>query len=191
METVKHLGKVGGNHGHSSPRLRTVGGGFHTRFEAAVGLVQRRLAIVRRDIICHASAAVFCALVVIPAVMIFGNRKMPFEIGFVFFKPTEARAGDTIMLNFTLTRVNRRCRGEVRQRMFDSAGHIWDLGTIPSSIEADIGDGAIPVHRPKKIPEGFASGPALYRSRVYHWCNPLQWIYPMERVIEVRFEVHP
>lgn len=146
---------------------------------------------IRRDWICHLAAAVFSLVVVVPLVMVFGDRTLPFDIGHVFFTPTVARPGDTLTLNYTLTRVAKDCDGEVHQLMFDGSGHVWDLGVTRALYSERTDREQIRTfHRDKKVPMGFAPGPALYKARVFYWCNPLQRFYPLERVVEAPFTVY-
>lgn len=155
---------------------------------------------MKRDWLCHAAAALFSVLVVVPAILVFGDRSLPFEFVHAYFKPATVHANEDMMLAYTIKDVTKECDGEVKQYMVDADGTIYPLGTIPT-VYRDSGEKSSRlIFRRKHVPEykpgtttPFAPGPAVYRAYPRYWCNPLQKLYPVEpeRPMEVKFFVVP
>lgn len=189
-QTIENLGQVDQWHG----RYRLGGSSLWERlltryFQITLDLAERFM-IDRRRLVCHLAAALFSVCVVIPAVLVFGNRALPFEIAHVFFKPEVAHAGDTIMLHYTLIGIEKECGGAVDQSMIDAVGNVFDTGTIPVLYSSRQGDAVRNLIRPKVIPQEAKPGPALYRAKVSYWCNPMQRLYPISRIVEAPFTIY-
>lgn len=135
-----------------------------------------------RNVVCHLAAMTFCFVVVVPLVLIFGNRTLPFDYIEVSFVEKAARPGDYVQLRFLTGKVHSSISGEFDRIFYDGEGRAQFLGTFPTVYNklTTVG-GQQPFYKDFQIPVNATEGDALYITRPRFWHNELQrWIYPIE-----------
>lgn len=192
MEAHSHLGGMDRRFGHGDGSGCHLGWGHGRRGWKVHQAVWTALTAIRRDWVCHALAATFCALIVVPVMAVITDRGAPYRFAHYYFTPSVGRPGDLLTLVFMVDNITRNCDGEVRQTMIDAEGKVFDLGKVPTFYALDRGPVRV-LARAKSIPFGMAPGPAVYRAFPNYWCNPFQraW-WPIEtQAPDVRFTVVP
>lgn len=199
METVKHLDKVDRVDWGGVARGGPLGERFYPGRVEAPSTIRSWWDAMKRDWLCHALAAAFSLLVVVPAALVFGDRSAPFDFGHIFFKPAVVHPGDEMRLNYTVTNITKECDGIIRQEMIDAEGTVYDLGETQAIYRDNTGMKSRTFYRRKQVPlfkpgttMPFAPGPAVYHAYPKYWCNPFQRLYPISvKPVEVGFTVTP
>lgn len=138
---------------------------------------------IPRRYVCHALAAGFCALFVVPTVLMHQDVTPPIEIHRSVMVPNQVRPGDTVQLVWTATEL-RACDGSIRRRFVDSAGVIFE--TVPApTIYRDVLGSNKTFSREVRIPMGMAPGPAIFTGTRRYWCNPLQRMFEGQLGFEI------
>lgn len=137
--------------------------------------------INRRAVFCVALACVFNAVFIVPPIMIFGNRTLPFDTVMVFPKTPFAAAGSTVVNVFVVKDVRNECASEFDRFFTDSQGNRYFLGTHRGSYRhgLDMTEGRR-FEREWKIPDDARTGPAMYEAEPRFWCNWFQQIVPIK-----------
>lgn len=151
--------------------LRTVTSGFRGRWHA-LGF---------KDYLCWSAliAAVITAQCIAWAV----DRAPPIEIVSGSITPNPAAPGDTIDVQLVVREYNA-CSGTVFRRIIDSAGIVHAYDETPATyrwvIPRSADNKPVVFSRTLVLPKTLAQGPAKYSPIVRWWCNPIQWLFPVQ-----------
>lgn len=149
-------------------------------------LPQRSLLVAWLIILSSAVQCIFWAL----------DREPPFKL--LSYTATAARAGDSLKLDSQVWRdETRKCRIDYTRYIYDSTKREAPLPSAPSVSAAQRDEFALnsPGWRRElvPIPEGLAPGPAVIRSTLNYYCNPLQewWTWPIVVQTEYQLPILP
>ena len=121
------------------------------------------------------------------------DRDPPFRL--ISSAYAEGRAGEDIKISNVVHRdITRNCNTEFTRYVFDSAGARYDLGQAKASAAMiarmeRITPGSLVVSL--KIPATAVPGPATLQTVVYHYCNRVHALIPIETTVEMPFTVLP
>ena len=142
--------------------------------------------MIKRRYICHAIAAVFCAIIVVPAVFLVRDNAIPVEIHKSTMTPPIVSPGQTVQISWVATD-HRSCEGLIHRQFVDSSGAMFQMIPGPTFIRdpRDIGRRKTFI-REIRIPTGVADGPATFSGMRRYWCNPLQRMLKGQFGMEIR-----
>ena len=138
--------------------------------------------VLGRHLVCHIAAMVFCVVVVVPLVLVFGNRTLPFDYIEVAFVEKAARPGEFVQIRFLTGTITSSINGEFDRIFYDGAGRPQFLGTFPTIYNklTTVGEPQ-PFYKDFQIPANATEGDALYITKPRFWHNEVQrWLYPIE-----------
>lgn len=136
--------------------------------------------VKHRDVTCVVLAMLFSAVFVVPPIMIFGDRSLPFEYGHTYSKSEFLHAGETGTNVFTVKDARKNCNGEFKRFFTDAKGNRFYLGTYRTSYEHGLAvtDGRS-FSKDWTVPLSAQPGPGLYEAEPTFWCNWFQGAYPI------------
>ena len=136
--------------------------------------------VIRRETLCFVLAAIFTATVVVPGVLIFGNRSLPLEYLDANIVEKTVVPGERAHVRFTVNRVQKECRGRVERYFYDADGKAFFLGSTQTIYYRALQD------RPRgtferswTVPTEAALGEGIYVAFPEFWCNGVQRFYPI------------
>ena len=122
----------------------------------------------------------FSAVFVVPPILIFGDRRLPFEYGHTYAKNERLRAGETGTNVFTVKDVRKNCEGEFSRFFTDSVGNRFFLGTFRTNYQHGLAaSGNRSFEKDWTVPLGAQPGPGLYETEPRFWCNWVQGAFPI------------
>lgn len=132
----------------------------------------------------HLVAVLFCIFIVLPIMLIVGDRSSPYINLQGEVKTDPAIPGGQVLVRFSGD-YKRNCNGQVFFSIIDSGKNVHlleALATIPDNSPSDLDKttGKIEWTREFTLPLGTAEGPAIFRARPEYWCNPLQHYWPIK-----------
>ena len=134
-------------------------------------------------------ALLFSAVFVVPPILIFGDRRPPFEYGHAYAKIELMHAGEVGTNVFTVKDARKNCQGEFNRFFTDSAGNRFFLGTFRTNYEHGLAaSGGRSFEEDWRVPLGAQSGPGLYETEPIFWCNWFQRAFPI-RVEPVKIKI--
>lgn len=136
----------------------------------------------RGDATCFALAAIFSAVVVIPGVLIFADRSLPFTYVDYNIVEKAVEAGGKATFRLTIKNVTKTCAGRVDRAFVDAAGRVWPMASQRTAYQHSLDRDGAPVRlidREVEIPEGAAPGEGTYIGEPRFWCYPLQHLHPI------------
>lgn len=137
--------------------------------------------VLQREALCAALALIFTATVVIPGILIFWDRALPFEYVDATIVEKAASPGDRVHFRLTVRKVDKECRGRVDRVFVDSTGRVFPLNDQPTAYQFFPSRGDLrTIERAFRIPEEAATGEAAYVSFPEFWCYPLQFLFPVK-----------
>lgn len=136
---------------------------------------------MNREALCAALALVFTFTVVIPSILIWGDRSLPFHYIDSNMVETSAAPGSRVHVRYTVTKVSKACSGNVQRYFFDATGRVFFLGettTIYYRLLQDKTEGVF--ERSWTVPVEAAAGEGIYVAYVEFWCNKVQAFFPIK-----------
>lgn len=118
---------------------------------------------------CHLAAAMVCAILLFPTLLIVLDRTPPFHFVHGEITPHSVRAGEDATIIWTINEPRKLCPGVVKRTLIDSTGTVFVMADVPTAYtEVRVGQRFA---RTFTLPKGMASGPATYRAQPYYVCN--------------------
>lgn len=137
--------------------------------------------MINREALCAALALVFTFTVVIPSILIFGDRSLPFQYIDAAMVDQVAVPGQRVHVRYTVAKVSKDCSGTVQRYFFDGAGRVFFLGEAPAVYYRVVSDPvAGTFEMPWVVPLEAAPGDGLYVAYVEFWCNKVQALFPIK-----------
>lgn len=138
--------------------------------------------MIHRDRVCLALAIAFTGFFVVPGILIFWDRTLPYEFIDARIMESTATPGQEVDVRYTIRNVTKECSGTVNRIFIDSSTRTFFLGESPTiyNLLVDKSDSIGVFDRQWKIPASAAPGPGLYVAYPKFWCYPLQWLYPVK-----------
>jgi len=137
--------------------------------------------VIHSTALCHVAASLVFAIA-FAGLTIGWDRTPPFDYLPAFSSPTILAPGQSATIRFRIGKVHKICSGEFERWFIDSEGTPFPLGTFQTVYQNYVGfseskryfdkDWTVPLHA--------AAGPGIYESRPRFWCNPMQYLYPIE-----------
>lgn len=118
---------------------------------------------------------------VIPSILIFGNRSLPFQYIDANMIEASAAPGSSVHVRYTVTKVSKACSGSVQRYFFDATGRVFFLGETPAiyyRLMQDRTEGTF--ERSWVVPAEAAPGEGVYVAYVEFWCNKVQALFPIK-----------
>lgn len=186
MQAAQNLGKDRGHRRGNHARSCSMGHRLRVWSRSVWGRGIKRAAklgleVIHRETLCFVIAMIFSAVVVIPGILIFYDRTLPFELIDSRMVETTASPGQQVDVRYTVRNLSKSCDGYVDRFFFDASGRAFYLGTsrIVYSRLLDPNKPTGSFDRQWRIPESAASGPGVYVADPKFWCYPLQHLYPV------------
>lgn len=144
----------------------------------------------------HVMAMLICVVIVLPIMLIVGDRSSPYQYLKGEVTTQEAIPGMTVDVKWT-GKYNRNCDGQIFRSIIDAGKTVHLLDVLPSVLSiAQTGESVPLPQDPTEdidvdkqnviewtrsfiLPLGTSEGRALYRVRSEYWCNPLQHYWPI------------
>jgi hypothetical protein len=139
--------------------------------------------VIHREWLCAAIAVLICSTTLVPGILIFYDRALPFEYVDTAIMEKTARPGDTVHFRLTARRVKKECRGHVDRIFIDQANTTIPLKSskaVYNRVENQGTSDLRIITVPFQIPEGAAPGEGTYVSFPEFWCYPLQFLVPIQ-----------
>lgn len=140
--------------------------------------------VKHKNVTCVSLASLFSVVFVVPPIMIFGDRSLPFEYGLAYAKNEYLVAGGSGTIVFTVKGEPKKCKGEFSRYFTDAQGNRFFLGTFRTSYQqglANSTNGRV-FEKDWVVPLGAQPGPGLYETEPYFWCNWFQELYPIQAI---------
>lgn len=133
-----------------------------------------------KNVTCVALAMLFSAVFVVPPILIFGDRSLPFQYGLAYSKSEFLHAGQRATNVFAIRELKKNCNGEFDRFFTDAHGNRFFLGTLRTSyMHGLIVLNGRRFEKDWNVPLGAEPGPGLYETIPRFWCNLVQAIYPI------------
>lgn len=194
MASTRPSNIVGQNHrshGGWSAGMGALGRG---RTGDAVKVVVRSWDRIKHsDITCVVLAMLFSAVFVVPPIMIFSDRSLPFQYGHTYAKTDYLHAGQIGTNVFTVKDARKNCNGEFSRFFTDAKGNRFFLGTFRTSYQhgLSVSEGRS-FTKDWIVPLGAMPGPGLYEAEPRFWCNWIQGIYPIKAdTVKIKVTIVP
>lgn len=187
MGQAKNLARIRHSRCNSLFRDSAIGRGDSG---ALAAIASRTMAtLVESTVGCHIVAATVCTLATM-GLLIFWDRSAPIEYLMPYATPNEIHAGDHTRLVMRLSKVSRMCKGEFTRSFVDSGGRRFAMGKFETVYQYFVNSETKQLTYPKDITipltdadaKAVAAGPGVYESLPEWWCNPVQWLYPIQGV---------
>ena len=147
-----------------------------------------------RDATCIILAMLFSAVFIVPPILVYGDRSLPFEYVHVYPVNEYLHPGEQTHNVFVVTDVKKPAAGRYRRWFTDAAGHRTFLGVFEANYRQGLSEsGQRTFNSPWTVPpkELAVPGPGLYESEPEFWHNWLQGLlYPISPPLPVRVKVH-
>ncbi len=130
-----------------------------------------------RDANCIILAMLFSAVFVVPPILVYGDRSLPFEYVHVYPAKIDLHPNEQTHNVFVVTDVKKPASGRYHRWFTDSKGHRTFLGTFQANYQQGLSEsGKRTFNSPWQVPpkELAYPGPGLYESYPEFWHNPLQ-----------------
>lgn len=109
------------------------------------------------------------------------DRRTVVEIYGTWITPNPATPGHPITITWEAKALRPGCGGEVRRKIIDSTGRVFEFSVVPTVFRENTADGSGRFSREIVLPVEIAPGPASYVARVTRWCGWLQkTLWPMD-----------
>lgn len=135
-------------------------------------MMDRPLGIPRR-VWCHIIAATVAFAIVAPLTFMILDRTDPVTVHSVAFSG-DLRPGGTMVVTWDATAV-RACEGNVRRRVIDHHGTVFEYDEQATVIRLDDELGRKKYRREFILPKSIAPGQATHSTVVRYYCNPLHY----------------
>lgn len=146
-----------------------------------------------RMVACAVAASAVSMVTVVPMVLIFGDRSLPFDYGHVYPASPVVAPGEAAVNVFTVKSVRKDCDGAFDRYMTDAKGTRFFLGSYRTDYRRGLAaSGWRRFESTWAVPTAAAPGPALYETEPRFWCNWAQRVLPIHAdPVRVRVHVAP
>lgn len=160
-------------------RLRAIGGRYRRKVVDVASHLGHE--IIRREAACAALSLIFASTVVVPGILIFFDRSLPFEYVDTAMVEKTALPGQRVHFRLTVRKVDKTCRGHVDRVFLDATGRVFPLRAEATAYQYfRTENGLRIVERSFTIPDEAAPGEGTYASFPEFWCYPLQFLWPIK-----------
>jgi hypothetical protein len=130
---------------------------------------------ITRRVWCHLLASAFAFMFVAPLTFMALDRADPVAIHSTRLSG-EFKSGGLVKVTWEATAI-RQCEGEVRRRLIDQSGVVFEFENTPTVIRSESEFGRRTYVREFTLPKSIAAGRATYHTVVRYYCNPLHsWL---------------
>lgn len=126
----------------------------------------------------HVLAALVSTLILVPTILIAGNRSSPYTYLRGHIEPPGVVAGQLGYVHW-VGMYKRNCSGEFYRSVVDSGDNVHSLLMIPDPPDDDELNVEVSWTRAFILPNGASEGQARYRVYANYWCNSLQHLWPI------------
>ena len=143
---------------------------------------------VKKQTALNLLPAVFALFVLAPILWLLFDRGDVVTLTNLRIVPNPAKAGEHIEIQWDVDLHRKGCSGEIKQGIIAANNQIY---TFESEASVYHEAGKYSYVKDMILPGGMVKGPAIYRSSIVRWCNPLQqFFWPMaEEIHEARFAI--
>lgn len=138
---------------------------------------------------CHIAGFALGMIVVMPVLIMLGDRREPLELISGSIRPNDAKAGQEVRVTWTAQEF-RPCDGELYRIFIDSSKTVYPTVVEPTVYHKTFADQRT-FQKVMIVPAGMTPGPAIYTTAIERWCNPLQkYIWPIRSEgLQIQFNV--